>query len=327
MYQVAGEFGFELRVCRWAELAWHPLARDTPAIVARQLGTRRRRWDTVVIEVEPEAFEARLQLSPNGVDSDLLHVLRHAPEDWTWYREALPEPEYPWRYVRAAVHRAASRDLIEERKKNGRIQLRRLRPYPDWVRRIIAIENKPDLDASAARTLPDQLSHDIRAGLVDEVWVATATTEDRVPPALLADIPIEAGVVTLDFTPGVRRDAGEVVWRPTRLEPDCEPSRRTELAERAYDSGWRSFPTTMRPDCRAFQLRHQGRGVVPFCAAKGREQTTAECSGDCQKFSPEPPPWRTKGPPIEGGPGKGIERLLQSRRERARSRQTTPERD
>ncbi|MFB6308800.1 MAG: DUF5787 family protein, partial [Haloarculaceae archaeon] len=46
------EFAFELRVCQWAEREWSPDG-DRPALVARQLGTKRRRWDTVIVECDP----------------------------------------------------------------------------------------------------------------------------------------------------------------------------------------------------------------------------------------------------------------------------------
>ncbi len=58
------EFTYELCVCRWAELAWPP-GSDTQAgddaayLVARQLGTKHRRWDTVVVECDPDALQAR----------------------------------------------------------------------------------------------------------------------------------------------------------------------------------------------------------------------------------------------------------------------------
>lgn len=337
-YPGDSEFTFELLVCRWAERAWPPgpdgnagelgaggdgtggSSGRRPVLVARQLGTRDRRWDTVVVEVEPAAFAARLALDDRGLDSDLLHVVRHAPADWTWYREALPDPGYPWRYVRAAVHRAAARGVVEERKRDNRIQLRRVAPYPDWIRRIVAVENKPDLDASAARALADQLEHDVEAGLADEVWLATASTGDRVEPALLGEMPVEAGVLTVEFGPAARVRA-EVAWHPSRLEPDPDRAdKRLELAERAFDRGWRSYLDATRPDCRWFQLRHVGRAMLPYCAAKDRHQTSAECAGSCPSFQPEPPPWRTRGWPIEGGPGKGIRRLLEQRRDRERDR-------
>ena len=329
------EFGYELLVCRYAELTWYPDDDPRPAIVSRQLGTKRRRWDTVVIEVDPEAFAARRAFGDRSLDSDLLHVVRDAPAEWAWYRDALPDPGYPWRYVRQAVHRAAGRDLIEKRRRRNRIEIRRLRPYPDWVERIVAIENKPDLDRSAADALADQLAHDVETALADEVWLATEATGDRVEPALLRSMPVEAGVLTTAFagdgagTDGFAVDpaAATVDWLPSDLAPtdpggrDPETAtRRLEIAERAYGKGWRSYHDTMRPDCRHFELRRAGRALVPRCGAKGRCPTDRECSGSCPEFSPEPPAWRTKGWPIEGGPGKGIQGLLSRRRERVRDR-------
>jgi hypothetical protein len=311
------EFGFELHVCRWAERAWPPeSAGDAVPVVARQVGTRERRWDTVVVEADPEGLAARAAFGAAELDSDLLHVVRDAPAEWAYYRDALPDPGYLWRYVREAVHRAAARDVVEKRRRGNRIEIRRVAPYPDWVRRIVAIENKPDLDASAARALGDQMEYDVSRSLADEVWVATAATGEAVEPALLTDLPVEAGLLTLSV--GVDVDA-RVEWHPSELDvaPD-ETARRLELAERAYGRGWRDYAETMRPDCRHFELRHLAGAFVPYCAAKGRRQTAAECAGDCGDFEPEPPAWRTRGWPIAGGPGKGIRRLLNRRRRRQR---------
>ncbi|WP_435125135.1 DUF5787 family protein [Halobaculum sp. D14] len=338
MFRGAGdsEFSFELLVSRWAELAWHPDDGPRPVVVARQLGTRERRWDTVILEVDPEAFARRRRFGDRGLDRDMLRVVRAAPAEFTWYRDAIADPGFPWRYVRAAVHRAAGRDLVEKRRDDrGRIEFRRVSEYPDWVDRFVVVENKPDLDASAAAALADQLRHDVDGGLADEVWVATAATGDSVSPALLEDMPVEVGVLEFDFSAGVDVDAAEVLWHPTRLGGDDDPRlggmapvgdsgadptvpKRFELAERAYGSGWRSFHDTMRPDCRHFELRREGRALVPYCAAKGRHPTAAECAGSCEEFSPEPPQWRTGGWPVEGGPGKGIKALLERRRERER---------
>ncbi|SDZ77029.1 hypothetical protein SAMN04488065_0178 [Haloplanus vescus] len=316
------EFGFELVTCRWAERAWPP-DRETDAVpvVARQLGTQRRRWDTVVVEADPDALAARAAFGADTLDSDLLHIVRNAPAEWAWYRDALPDPGYPWRYVRAAIHRAADRGVVEKRRDGNRIQIRQIAPYPDWVRRIVAIENKPDLDASAARALADQLDHDVSTALADEVWVATEATGAAVEPALLEDLPVEAGVLALEFDgDGVADDT--VAWHPASLDPTTDTSlsaeekaeKRLEIAERAYGSGWRSYVETMRPDCRWFELREVHDAFVPWCAAKETHPTAAECSGSCPEFQPEPPAWRTRGWPIEGGPGKGIKRLLARRR-------------
>jgi hypothetical protein len=338
----ASEFHFELWTCEWAERCWRPEGADSPVVVARQLGTHSRRWDTVVVEVDPDGLRRRAEFGERALDADLLDVVRHAPAEWLWYREALPEPDYPWRHVREAVHRAADRGVVETRREGNRIQLRRVRSYPDWVERIVAVENKPDLDASAARDLAPQLERDVAMGLADEVWLATAATGERVEPALLEDLPPEAGILALD------RDAGaaDVLWYPRTLDVDRPGTRilerpsgdgrdrsavrfeyvdpawkretRLVLAERAYGRGWRSYHETMRPDCRHFELRRDGRALLPYCTAKGRPQTSAECAGSCEAFAPEPPAWRQGGWPIEGGPGKAIRRLLDSRRDRRR---------
>ncbi|MFO7833963.1 MAG: DUF5787 family protein, partial [Halohasta sp.] len=257
------EFVYELQVCRWAELAWPPDGEPSTFLVARQLGTKRRRWDTVVVETTSEALAARRQFGDRELDSDLLHIVRHAPAVWAFYRDALPHPGYPWRYVRAAIHRADDRGIVDTRRDGNKIQIRRIAPYPDWVDRLIAIENKPDLDASAARQLAGQLQHDVDAGLADEVWVATAATGRRVEPALLESLPVEAGILTTDFEDGVDAASAAVEWYPTRLsaaDDDVDRGdRRLELAERAYGRGWRTYDRTMRPDCRHFELRRAGR--------------------------------------------------------------------
>jgi hypothetical protein len=340
------EFTFELRVCRWVERMWEPANPDSRVLVARQLGTRDRRWDTIVLECDPVGLETRACFGTERLDSDLLHVVRNAPRTWSWYREALPEPDYPWRYVREAVHRAADRDVVESRKRDGRIEFRRRWRYPDWVRRIVAIENKPDLDASAARALADQTERDVALALADEVWVATRRTGESVEPALLERLPVEAGILAFaDPENGDRLDEPTVVWHPRTLavddpgtrildrpeggihdrsaarfeyaDPAWKADKRLEIAERAYERGWRSYADTMRPDCRYFQLRDP-TGPMPWCTAKERAPTDRECSGSCPEFSPEPPAWRTKGWPIEGGPGKGQKRLLDRQRRRQR---------
>ena len=339
MNRADSEFAFELAVCQWAERAWTPDDGDATVLVARQLGIQSRRWDTLVLECDAEALAHRARFGAEAFDSDLLHVVSHAPADWTYYREALPDPGYPWRYVREAVHAAADRDAIESRKRGNRIEIRRRFEYPSWLRRIVAVENKPDLTASAARDLAPQLERDVALGLADEVWVATAATGERVEPILLTEMPAEAGVLTVDLDTG---DA-ERVWQPRALDtarpgtrildrPDdgvsaarfeytgagWKAEKRYEIAERAYERGWRAYASTMRPDCRHFQLQTDETGVYPYCAAKERVPTQAECRGSCPTFEPEPPAWRSKGWPMDGGPGGAAKRLLDRRRRRRR---------
>jgi hypothetical protein len=340
------EFAFELRTCRWAEREWPPegpTGDETAILVARQLGTKRRRWDTIVLECDRETLERRANFGPERLDSDLLHVVRNAPAEWTYYRDALPHPGYPWRYVREAIHEADDRGVLATRKNGNRIEIRRKWAYPEWVDRIVAIENKPDLDASAARTLSTQLEYDVALGLADEVWVATRATGERVEPVLFEDLPVEAGVLALD----PETLAGDVAWYPRSLasnepgtrilerpdggrrdgsaarfeyvSPETKAEKRLEIAERAYERGWRAFAETMRPDCRHFALRAtDGTQLLPYCDSKSRHPTAAECSGSCPAFEPEPPVWRTRGWPIEGGPGKRLTALLEERRRRRR---------
>ncbi|MFB6117119.1 DUF5787 family protein [Halosegnis sp.] len=329
------EFLFELRVCRWAEQAWPPSGErddETAVLVARQLGVQSRRWDTLVVECDAEALEARAVFGEDRLDADLLGVVRHAPATYTYYRDALPEPDYPWRYVREAVHRAADRGLVETRRDGNRIQLRRRYRYPDWVTRIVAIENKPDLTASAARALGDQLERDVALGLADEVWVATRATGAAVEPALYERLPVEAGILAVDeevdvawnataldpSAPGTRiQERGDEADRFEYVDPAWKAAKRREIAERAYERGWRSFLDTMRPDCRRFELRDPDV-PLPYCTAKERHVTAAECRGACPEFTPEPPAWRANNWPVDGGPGKGLRRVLERQRERQR---------
>jgi hypothetical protein len=319
------EFVFELLVCRWAELSW-PAARDgSVPVVGRQVGTADRRWDTVVVEADPAGLAARARFGADELDRDLLRVVRHAPADWAWYRDAIPDPGFPWRYVREAVDRAAARGVVERRKRGNRVQIRRVAPYPDWVRRVVAVENKPDLDRSAARRLSDQLVHDVDRALADETWLATAATGDRVEPALLRDLPVEAGVLAVSADDRGRATA-EVAWHAAELDPGpADRERRLVLAERVYGRGFRDHVETTRPDCRHYRLRRRGDALVPYCAAKERPQTPRECAGSCESFEPEPPGWRTAGWPIAGGPGAAYRRLLARRRARTRGREESGE--
>jgi hypothetical protein len=343
---VNAEFHFELAVCQWAERHWPPNRdRERPVLVARQLGTKRRRWDTVVLVCDPQGLAARARFGTERLDSDLLHVVRNAPTEWAWYRDALPDPGYPWRYVREAVHRAADRGVVETRTAGNHIELRRKWPYPDWLERVVAIENKPDLTASAARDLAPQLERDVALSLADEVWVATRETGERVTPALFEGIPVEAGILTVD--PERRgASAAEITWQPrtltvddpgTRIEerpdggahdasaarfayvdPGQKRAKRLEIAERAYERGWRAYADSMRPDCRYFDLHPTAAVARPYCRAKGCHQTQGECAGSCPEFEPEPPAWRQRGWPLDGGPGSALKRLLADQRARRR---------
>jgi hypothetical protein len=343
---VNSEFAFELSVCGWAERHWPPGGeRERPVVVARQLGIKRRRWDTLVIECDPDGLAARATFGERALDSDLLHVVRNAPADWAWYRDALPDPGYPWRYVREAIHRADDRGVIETKTVGNRIHIRRTWRYPDWVRRMVAIENKPDLTASAARDLAPQLERDVALSLADEVWVAVEETGERVTPALFGGIPVEAGILTVD--PSARgANAVAATWQPRTLavsepgtriverpdggerdasaarfeyvDPGWKADKRLEIAERAYERGWRAYADSMRPDCRHFELKPTEGVARPYCRAKECHPTQKECAHACPEFEPEPPAWRQNGWPLDGGPGAALKRLLSNQRARQR---------
>ncbi|WP_233738248.1 DUF5787 family protein [Halocatena pleomorpha] len=346
------EFTFELRVCQWAERHWPPTgdSSDKCVLIARQLGTNHRRWDTIVIETDRRRLAERARFGADRLDGDLLRVVRNAPTEWAYYRDVLPEPSYPWRYVRDAIHTATDRGILETRRRGNRVEIRRKWEYPDWVDRIVAIENKPDLDASAARTLTEQLQHDVALALADAVWVATRATGETVEPALLEQLPVETGILTVatddDRASTDRGTDASVVWHPRSLDrtavgtrildrsadnesdlsvarfeyadPEWKATKRLEIAERAYERGWRSYVDSMRPDCRWFSLRSIDGDVLPWCGANACSQSSAECSGRCPSFEPEPPNWRTRGWPLAGGPGAAIKRLLDEQRRRHR---------
>ena len=314
------EFGFELLVCRWAELNWPPHHRpDATVIVGRQLGEQARRWDTIIIECDPDGLQARTDFGDRALDRDLLFLARHAPEEFTWYRDCLPDPGFPLRRLLPAIHRAAARGIIDTERRGRRVFMRRIRAYPAWVRRVIAVENKPDLDASAARRLGQQLRHDMERSLADEVWVATALSADaEVPAALIEPMPEGVGIIGIDQA-STAAVGGSVLWRPRRLHPArADDPIRYRIAEAVYGNGWRSYVDSLRADCRHLQPRLVGRAILPWCAAKQTVPTPHTCRHACPKREPEPPRWRMHGWPIEGGPGQGLHRILDARRRRQR---------
>ena len=62
------EFAFELRVCQWAEREWLPRREDSAVLVARQLGTKYRRWDTLVLECDPDGLARRGEFGASAFD-------------------------------------------------------------------------------------------------------------------------------------------------------------------------------------------------------------------------------------------------------------------
>jgi len=310
---VDSEFAFELRVCQWAEDNWPPTGTsDAPAIVARQLGTKRRRWDTIVVECDPAGLRRRARFGEKRLDSDLLDIVPHAPAEWEWYRDALPDPGYPGStFARRSTGPVTAVSSTPARtgtgsKSGGSIAIPTgsSASSPSRTNRTWTPARRGIWPRNSTATSP--------LGLADEVWVATAATGETVEPILLEDLPVDAGVLTLD----VDADEAETSWHPRTLavdepgtqilenpspsehattagrfeyaEPPWKAQKRLEIAERAYERGWRSFADTMRPDCRHFELRADETGFVPHCTAKGRTPTASECRHACPSFEPEP---------------------------------------
>lgn len=263
------EFAFELELCAHLESVGRPETAGTD-IVARQLGggvakPGGRILDIVCVEPGP-AFEDRLSLTGETIPDAAIEA-DIGPGTARYWKRAFPDDCHPER-AKSAVNRALEIDFFEAELRNGRQYVRQVARYPDWYRRIIGIENKPDLGRPG--DLEAQLRTDASLGLVDEAILAT---ESYVTRAHLNRIPEEIGVWRVS-----RKDdtdaAGEgpleieVIRESTPLpvdEPGVEPLEyhpghtdieivpperktrtRRRIAERAFGKGWRTFRF---PDC------------------------------------------------------------------------------
>jgi len=293
------EFGFELALCAALE--------GEDRLVSRQLGGHvhgRRILDTVVVEgaVGDRAAITPARIPTAAIEADV------GPGRARYWKDAFDcHPDRAERAVELAVERG----FFERERRGGRSYVRQTARYPDWVDRITAVENKPDLDRPG--DLETQLRTDVSLALVDRVVLATA---DYVTRAHLNRIPEEVGVWRFDPDSGER----EVVREPTRLpadgpgvelvertpaRTDIRPvtaaeiaSARTRLAERAYAKGWRTFDY---PACG--RCSPDGDGI-PHCAWKGRPvRASEECGSDCGGYeAAEAPSVDTEGLRAERSP-------------------------
>ena len=294
------EFAFELELCRTLESR-----RDD--VIARQLGGSvanpgGRILDVVCIEPGP-GFRARTAITPHAIPAAALEADVGTGQARYWKDCFDCHPDR----ARRAVDRALEIGFFEVERRNGREYVRQVARYPDWVDRIVAIENKPDLGRPG--DLEAQLRLHASLGLVD---VAILATESYVTRAHLNRLPPEIGVWRVHRTNDSTSEAAteiEVVREPTQLEPerpgieprsshpgrtdvavvDVEAKRRARrrLAERAYGKGWRTYGFPACANCAP-----GGDGAtLPRCRWAGRVvDAGTECGIDCPGHEPADSP-------------------------------------
>ena len=281
------EFAFELDLCARLEAEGCLVARQLGAAVASPSS---RVVDVLVVEPGP-GFERRRGLTPSAIPHPLIEsdigVGRYRP-----WRSALSGTD-PGR-ARAAIECGIEIGFLEAERRGGRLLVRQVARYPDWVDRLRAIENKPDLGSPG--DLGAQLRFDVALGLVDEVVLATASYVTR---AHLNRLPAEVGVwrVTDDDVEVVReprpldvgapgleivdRHPGRVDFRP--VTPAEKRRARRGLAERAYGKGWRTYAL---PGCSNAEAGTRGGvGGLPVCRWHGRlVEPASECGPACPGY-------------------------------------------
>jgi hypothetical protein len=284
---VDSEYAFELSLCAHLE-------RTREWVLGRQLGASvadpgARIVDVCGVVPGPE-FDRRAAITsetipPRAVESD---VGPGRAVDPAAAFDCAPA------VARRAADRAVDVGFFEADGRDGRRVVRQAVRYPDWIGRLIGIENKPDLDRPG--DLDRQLRRDVALGLFDAVVLAT---ESYVTGAHLNRLPDPVGVWRFV-------DAGgelTVVREPTPLSPDepgIEPladhplrtdvavvpaaakaRKRRAVAERAYGRGWRPADY---PACAAMRPADDGR---PYCAAFDRVVDPGRtCGASCEAFEP-----------------------------------------
>jgi hypothetical protein len=281
------EVAFELALSARLEAA-------TDWIVARQLGAAveepgARVMDVVGV-VPTEAVTDRA-----AVTSETIPPL--AIEGAVGAGEAVPVTDAldcgPERAA-AVAERAAELGFFERDRRGGRTYVRQTARYPDWVDRLVGIENKPDLGRPG--DLEFQLRFDTALALFDEVWLAT---ESYVTGAHLNRIPDPVGVWRFDPETGEREAVREASSLPVEelgvelraeeplrtdvaiVDADAKARQRRRIAERAWGKGWRpeSFPGCTR--CSATDAS------VPHCSFHDRPVAPSmDCGSDCPGYEP-----------------------------------------
>lgn len=293
------EYAFELALCAHLE-------RSHDWVLGRQLGASVADPGARVVDVcgvAPGAdFDRRAAITsetipPRAVASDVGPGRAVDPVDAI---DCSPS------VARRIADRAVEVGFFEAERRGSRRHVRATTRYPDWVDRLIAIENKPDLGRPG--DLQRQLRRDVSLGLFDAVILAT---ESYVTGAHLNRIPESVGVwrfvegdAPSDGRPRADRqltvvreptplDPGEtgvepVDERPLRTDvafatPEAKARKRRAIAERAYGKGWRPRVDDY-PGCESMESTDDGR---PHCVAFERTvDPGSDCGEDCPAYEP-----------------------------------------
>ncbi|MFB6195807.1 MAG: DUF5787 family protein [Haloplanus sp.] len=286
---VASEYAFELALCSYLE-------RERDWILGRQLGASVADPGARVVDVcgvvpGPE-FARRAAITSETIPPAAI-------ESGVGPGRAV-DPVEAFDRSPAAARRVADRAIevgfFEAERRGSRRYVRQTVRYPDWIGRLVGIENKPDL--SRPGDMDAQLRRDASLGLFDAVVLAT---ESYVTGAHLNRIPDAVGVWRFDG------DDLTVVREPTPLDPAAtgvEPRaerplrtdvafaspaakarKRRAIAERAYGKGWR--PNDY-PGCAAMRPTADGR---PYCSAFDRVvDPGSACGASCPAHEPADAP-------------------------------------
>jgi hypothetical protein len=289
MTDEGSEYAFELALCARLE-------RTREWVLGRQLGAAvadpgARVVDVCAVVPGPE-FDRRAAITsetipPRAVESDV-GPGRAVPPATAFNCSA--------DHARSVADRAVEVGYFEADHRGSRRHVRATTRYPDWIGRLVGIENKPDLGRPG--DLERQLRRDASLGLFDASILAT---ESYVTGAHLNRIPADVGVwrftddglvvvrepTPLDpAAPGVE----PVADRPLRTDvavvsPEAKARKRRAIAERAYGKGWRPREY---PGCASMCPTDDGR---PHCTAFDRIVDPAnDCGASCPRFDPAEPP-------------------------------------
>jgi hypothetical protein len=296
---VDSEYAFELALCAHLEPR-----RDW--VLGRQLGASvadpgARVVDVCAVVPGPE-FDRRATITsetipPRAVESDVGPGRAVDPVDAF---------DCSADVARRTADRATAVGFFESERHGSHRHVRATSRYPDWIGRLIGIENKPDLGRPG--DLERQLRRDTALGLFDAVVLAT---ESYVTGAHLNRIPDPVGVWRFTGDGGSSHPPDDreltVVREPTPLDPEApgiEPvadrplrtdvavvsaaakaRKRRAIAERAYGKGWRP---DAYPCCASMCPTAEGR---PHCAAFDRVvHPGSDCGESCPAFEAAEPP-------------------------------------